>query len=264
MVAADQAGLQDRGFAHYLSDFDDGVYAKTFSGEGDSDTHWQTTIALNLVPAGTVRDKENKVHTALREGAKRFRYAFLYGAGGARSGHIIYDTVRSVQQLDSSLDLQARFFGSSTHPSEVVLARVGNQAKRRFEDGTPGLRQLREKLQVLARQRGWLLGLDGRRVPVRSLHSALNFIVSSSEAIICKHWMVNVYDELHARFRYGWDGDVVIVLWIHDEIVCCCRPEIADQVGEILVRHAKTAGEPYGFKVPLDADYKMAAGQVNR
>ena len=49
----------------------------------------------------------------------------------------------------------------------------------------------------------------------------------------------------------------MIVLWIHDELVCCCRPEIAEQVGEILVRHAKEPGEFYGFKVPLDAEYKV-------
>ena len=36
----------------------------------------------------------------------------------------------------------------------------------------------------------------------------------------------------------------------------CCRPEIADQVGEILVRHAKAPAEFYGFKVPLDAEYQ--------
>jgi hypothetical protein len=57
--------------------------------------------------------------------------------------------------------------------------------------------------------------------------------------------------------RYGWDGDVVIVLWVHDELVACCRPEIADQVGEIMVRHAREPGEFYHFKVPLDAEYKI-------
>lgn len=123
--------------------------------------------------------------------------------------------------------------------------------------GTPGLRRLRESLQAHARQHGWLLGLDGRRVPVRALYTALNFIVTASEAIICKRWLVRVYDELCARFRYGWDGDVVIALWVHDEIACCCRPEIAEQVGEILVRHAKEPGAFYHFKVPLEADYKV-------
>jgi len=48
-----------------------------------------------------------------------------------------------------------------------------------------------------------------------------------------------------------------IALWIHDEIVAVCRPEIAEQVGEILVRHARKAGEPYGFRVPLEAEFKV-------
>jgi hypothetical protein len=44
------------------------------------------------------------------------------------------------------------------------------------------------------------------------------------------------------------------VLWVHDELVACCRP---DQVGEIMVRHAREAGAFYNFRVPLDADYKI-------
>ena len=52
-------------------------------------------------PADTARNKDSKVHTAIREGAKRFRYAFLYGAGAARAGHIICDIARAVHQIDS-------------------------------------------------------------------------------------------------------------------------------------------------------------------
>src|SRR5262249_14568387 len=40
-------------------------------------------------------------------------------------------------------------------------------------------------------------------------------------------------------------------------IVCCCREAIAKEVGEILVRCAKEPAEFYGFRVPLDADYKI-------
>src|SRR6516165_5153267 len=36
-----------------------------------------------------------------------------------------------------------------------------------------------------------------------------------------------------------------------------CRPEIAEPVGEIMVRYAREPGEFYGFKVPLDAEYKI-------
>ena len=50
------------------------------------------------------------------------------------------------------------------------------------------------------------------RAGARALHRAEFHRDRSSEAIICKRWLVQVYDELCARFRYGWDGDVVIVL----------------------------------------------------
>ena len=254
-VTADQASLQDRGYAHYLHEFDNGAYAQAFL-EG-VDTHWQSAVTLGLATEGTKRDKADKVHTAIREGAKRFRYAFLYGCGPATAGRIINDTIRAVQQIDSADDLQQRFLGSSAHPNEAALKRIGKQALDKFETGTPGLQRLRQASEAHACRHGWLPGLDGRRVPVRALYTALNFIVTSSEAIICKRWLVRVHDELCDRFRYGWDGDVVIVLWIYDELVVCCRPEIADQVGEIMVRHAKEPGEFYGFKVPLDAEYKI-------
>jgi DNA polymerase I-like protein with 3'-5' exonuclease and polymerase domains len=258
-VAADQSGLQDRGFAHYLAAFDGGAYAKTFANGAETDTHWQSAINLGLVPVGTPRNKQNKTHEIIREGAKRFRYAFLYGVGQAKAGQIIGDIVRAAHQVDTDNDLQKRFFGDSARPNETAYTRVGKQALNKFEAGTPGLRRLREKLRAHAQQHKWLPGLDRRRVPVRALHSALNFIVTSSEAIICKRWLVNVYNELHARFRYGWNGDIVLVLWVHDELVACCRPEIAKQVGEIMVRHAIEPAEFYGFKTPLAAEFKVGA-----
>jgi DNA polymerase I-like protein with 3'-5' exonuclease and polymerase domains len=239
-VASDQAGLQDRGFAHYLAEFDGGAYARTFSD--GTDTHWKSSIALGLIPAGTERDKASVVHTAIREGAKRFRYAFLFGAGNARAGIIIAETVRDVQRLD---------------PNSMLRPLSGPVARQRFMDSVPGLAQLRRKLNAAHARSQWVAGLDGRRVPTGAQYKALNRIVTSSEAIICKRWLVNVRDELGRGFAYGWDGDVVLVAWVHDELVACCRAEIADAVGAIMVKHAKEAGESYQFKVPLDADYKI-------
>src|SRR5262249_7786826 len=119
------------------------------------------------------------------------------------------------------------------------------------------LQALRAKLSTEHRRRGWIEGLDGRRVPTEADYKALNRIVTASEAIICKRWLLGVYAELCARFRYGPDGDAYLALWIHDELVVCCRPAVAEQVGEILVRHAREAGGHYGFRVPLDAEFKI-------
>jgi DNA polymerase I-like protein with 3'-5' exonuclease and polymerase domains len=238
-VCCDQANLQDRAFAHHLAEFDAGAYAKAFLAGVDQ--HWQNAIALGLVPPGAERAKDNKLHTALREGSKTFRYGFLFGAGSRRCGEILRDTVRAAQQIDPTY----------TAPTD------GKRARDRFIAGTPGMQHLRNKLEGLAARQQWLPGLDGRRIPCKAKYTALNYALTSVEAIVCKRWLVNVYDELRARFRYGWDGDVVIPLWVHDEIACCCRPEIADAVGEILVRHAKEAGEHFKLQVPLAAEYKI-------
>jgi DNA polymerase I-like protein with 3'-5' exonuclease and polymerase domains len=109
-VAADQASLQDRGFAHYLHPHDGGAYGKAFVD--GVDTHWKSATALRLIAAGTERTKDNKLHTTLREGAKTFRYGFLYGAQALRAGWIIYNAARSVLQLDSG-DLYRKFFGNA-------------------------------------------------------------------------------------------------------------------------------------------------------
>jgi DNA polymerase I-like protein with 3'-5' exonuclease and polymerase domains len=254
-VCCDQSGLQDRGYAHYLHEFDDGAYAKSFLN--GFDTHWQSAANLGLIAPGTELDKKNKVHVAIREGAKTFRYAFLYGCGQAQAGRIVGNIARTVHHIDAGNSLQKQLFGEAARPNEAMLKRIGKDARNKFIRGTPGLARLRTKLEAHARRYGWLPGLDGRRVPVRALYSALNFIVTSSEAIITKRWLVRVFDELNQKFRYGWDGDCVLTLWIHDELVACCRPEIADQVGKIMVRHAKEAGEFFSLKVPLDAEFKI-------
>src|SRR5262245_39465624 len=236
-VCCDQNGLQDRGFAHYLADFDDGAYARAFA-EG-ADQHWATTIALGLVPEGAARDKKNEIHTAIREGAKRFRYAFLFGAGALKIGQIMADTVRAVIAIDADAGntLSAKFWAEDKHPDKDALERTGKRVLNRFVNATRGLRQLRAKLKIGHRENGWDEGLDGRRIPTHADYKALNRIVTASEAVICKRWLIDVYSELCARFRYGPDSDVYIALWIHDEIAAVCRLAIAEQVGEILVRH---------------------------
>jgi DNA polymerase I-like protein with 3'-5' exonuclease and polymerase domains len=263
-VCCDQAGLQDRAFAHYLAEFDAGAYAKAYVN--GLDPHWKTATDLELIVKGTELDKQNKVHAAIREHSKGFRYAFLFGTAAARAGHIINNTVRTVHHIDADNDLQKKLFGGATQPNEAALKRVGKQALDKFIAGTPGLARLRMRLKNHAGQFGWLPGLDGRRVPVDAQYKALNYQVTSAEAVITKRWLVHVFDELNRKFRYGWNADCVIALWVHDEIAVCCRPEIADQVGKIMVKHAKEPAEFYGFKVPLDADYKIGkswAGNVD-
>ena len=115
-----------------------------------------------------------------------------------------------------------RFFGPGK-PTEDTLKRVGKNALDKFIAATPGLAQLRAAIRQRAKC-GWMPGLDGRRVPIPSDHKTLNFMVTSAEAVICKRWLINVHDELRERFGDAAD----IVAWVHDEIVVCCKPGIAE------------------------------------
>jgi hypothetical protein len=89
-VAGDQAQLQDRALAHYMHPHDGGAYGKTFTDGTDS--HWKSAIALGLVDEGAERVKDNKLHTALREGAKTFRYMLIFGGKDKRAGQVRLST----------------------------------------------------------------------------------------------------------------------------------------------------------------------------
>jgi hypothetical protein len=69
-VISDQANLQDRAFAHYLAEFDDGKYAREFlSG---TDQHWQTAIALGQLPMGQSATRKASSIQRFVRGQKRF------------------------------------------------------------------------------------------------------------------------------------------------------------------------------------------------
>jgi DNA polymerase I-like protein with 3'-5' exonuclease and polymerase domains len=251
-VCCDQRGLQDRAFAHLLADHDGGAYARAFVA--GLDPHWSAARSLGLVAPDAERDKENPYHTALREGCKSFRYGFLFGAQAKRAGIILHSTIRTASAVDPGCDLLAKFFPTV---NDAALLRAGKTALARFVAATPGLGALRQALEGQVARCRWLPGLDGRRIPCSANYVALNYAVTACEAVICKTWLCNVHDELRARWRYG--DDCYIAAWTHDEIAVCCRPHLAALVGEVLTRHAKTAGEAFGFKVPLDAE--LAVGK---
>jgi hypothetical protein len=48
----------------------------------------------------------------------------------------------------------------------------------------PALEKLKASVDARYKNPGWLRGLDGRRLPVRSPHSALNTLLQSAGAVI--------------------------------------------------------------------------------
>jgi len=252
LVGADMEGLELRGLSHYLYPHDQGRYATAVL---EQDPHWLNTLAMGL--ASGERDKHNDLHTIMREqGAKRFVYAFVYGCGDVKAGEIVLEACLLAQRRGYG-EPYDKFFGRETVIDEDALKRVGKKIRSGFLRRTAGLEDLKQKLERQIQKYAWVPGLDGRRVPVRAAHSALNFLIQSAGAILCKRWIVDAWDELNSKYRRGWSGDFVVCLWVHDELQVACRAEIAADIGGILVKHAQQAGRDYGFRVKLDSNYKV-------
>ena len=117
----------------------------------------------------------------------------------------------------------------------------------------PKLGALIKKVQEYAK-RGYIRGIDGRRLWVRSPHASLNTLLQGAGAICCKQWSILLYEEIE-KLKL----DAHLVNTIHDEQQYECHKkdvaklcEIADttmqEVGvgfnmNIRLRKTKTGGE---------------------
>jgi DNA polymerase I-like protein with 3'-5' exonuclease and polymerase domains len=163
-----------------------------------------------------------------RNQAKTFIYAWLYGAGATKIGKIV---------------------GGNAKQGKVLIDR--------FLEALPAVAGLKQKVAHNVRIAGNLRGLDGRLLPIRSEHAALNTLLQSAGALLCKQWVCDSYDALAQWYVPGWDGDFVFLGWIHDELQIACRGGLEEAVGDFVTTCAKEAGVPFKFRVPLNSDYKV-------
>jgi DNA polymerase I-like protein with 3'-5' exonuclease and polymerase domains len=173
---------------------------------------------------------EGDIHTAnqkaaglkSRDQAKTFIYAFIYGAGDAKIGSVV---------------------GGGK--------RLGAELKKRFLDNNPSLKTLRDRVSQAAK-RGYLKGLDGRKIFIRNEHAALNSLLQGGGAIVMKRALVQLYSLIKLNAY-----DAKIVANIHDEWQIEVKEEIADAVGEVAVRCIEEAGDYYNMRCPLTGEYKI-------
>jgi DNA polymerase I-like protein with 3'-5' exonuclease and polymerase domains len=111
-----------------------------------------------------------------------------------------------------------------------------------------------------AAKKGYLKGLDGRVLPIRSEHAALNTLLQSAGAILCKAWIVGVEKQLIEQgLKHGWDEQFTFLGWIHDEVQIAAKEGYETQVGETCLRVAKETGDLFSFKCPLASEYKVGS-----
>lgn len=157
-----------------------------------------------------------------RSQAKVFIYGFLYGAGDAKIGEIVGGT-----------------------------AKEGKRLKKKFLDAIPALKRLREQV-IKAAGRGYIKGLDRRKVWIKEDYSALNYLLQSAGAIVMKKALVILDQQAKERnLDYKFVGN------IHDEFQTEVAEEHADEFGKLAVNAIIEAGVQLNMKCPLDGEYKI-------
>jgi DNA polymerase I-like protein with 3'-5' exonuclease and polymerase domains len=159
-----------------------------------------------------------------RDQAKTFFYALMYGAGSEKLG--------------------------------TITNQDGKKLKRKYFKNMPALAELTKRVTDKAETQGFVKALDGRKILIRSPHSSLNFLLQSAGALTSKVWYNVCYDELtKAGLIYGRDW--TFLAHVHDEIQFAVLEQHAERVGELAVRSAALAGEALGFRIGIDAEYKI-------
>ena len=227
LVGVDADGLELRMLAHYLYPYDNGEYATAVvfgTKEKGTDAHSRTQKIAGLYS---------------RESAKTLIYAFLYGAGDTKLGQILKEDAKEAGQ-----------------PLKGAPATLGKAVRRRLETGITGLDRLVSKVQGTHKRKGYVPGLDGRRVTTRSAHSALNTLLQSAGAIVMKvalthfHFTLCEEEDLTSTSTYLTNGFHYCAN-VHDEVQMTAPEAIAQKLGGLFADSIKQAGDLLNMRCEL-------------
>jgi len=150
-------------------------------------------------------------------------YALIYGGGPQRIGSIVGGGIRE-----------------------------GRALTERFISRIPAFKTLKAGVISAVASRGGLYGLDGRPIPIRSQHSALNALLQSCGSILMKRATI-----IGSIYFKKAELDVHQVAHIHDEIQYDSSPTDAESVGRAAVDAIKDSGTAFELRCPLSGEYKI-------
>ena len=228
LCGCDASGLELRALGAQLAHFDDGEYAGLVSTEG-FDIHTHNAKLFGIFSG------EGDIPKATRDLAKRLIYALLYGAGSKKVGSVIDPTLGEFEQAD-----------------------LGKETINTFYRNLPAIKKLKDKIDQRINERGYLIGIDGRRLQIRSRHSALNQLLQSTGAIAVKKATTILYEDLKQE-GMNWGLDFAFVAHVHDEIQAQVRPSWVEVYQKIAVDSFRKSGEYFGLKCPLTGESKVGA-----
>ena len=142
-----------------------------------------------------------------RDKAKTFIYALCYGAGDQKLSTILGGNTKDARRI-----------------------------REHFLDNLPSFKRLKNRVGKAAK-RGYLKGLDGRKIFIRNDYAALNSLLQGGGAILMKRALAMLNSLIKLQTL-----DAHFVANIHDEWQIEVREDLADFVGQLAVDCIQTAG----------------------
>ena len=160
-----------------------------------------------------------------RKQVKTITYGWLYG------------------QSDTGIGLS---FDSSLTPEKAK--KKGAEIRDAFVKAIPGMDRLLAGVNAAA-QRGYIFSIDRRKIVVDSKHKCLNYICQSSAGVISRRWLYQAYELMKEKNLKAHQ-----LGYIHDELQYECDPKHSPELKFILEYTARTAGEYYNLRCPIEAE----------
>ena len=184
---------------------------------------WDGGEYARMIVEGDIHQFNAEKMGVSRTAGKGIMYATLYGAGNAKIGALV---------------------GGSS--------REGKRMRDMLERGIPALKRLKNAISARLQGHEWLHAIDGRRLPVRSEHAALNLLLQSCGSILMKKATVLMHESFRAAGL-----TVEQVMHVHDEVQFETLESEAEHVGRLAVQAMREAGESFEFRCPLDGEYRI-------
>lgn len=226
LVGADASGLELRALGAWLAYFDSGEYARLVSTEG-FDIHTYNAKLFGIY------DGQNEISKATRDLSKRLIYCILYGGGAKKTGSIIVPEATEDQQY-----------------------RQGKRTIDTFYSNLPAIKKLKDLIEQRINERGYLRGIDGRRLQIRSKHSALNQLLQSTGALVMKKATCILYEKAVAQnLIHGKDWG--FCAFVHDEWQILSRPENVSFIAESTTSSIQESAEYFKLLCPFTGEYRI-------
>lgn len=176
------------------------------------------------VVEGDIHSKLAAIYKTDRSTSKGVTYSMIYGGGNMKIGLV-------------------------AGASKSTAAKKGAEIRKRIMAGLDGFADLSKAVAERA-ETDVLKGLDGRPIRLQGKkHAALNYLLQSAGAVICKSWLIRANELLQEA-----NIDYYPLAFIHDEMQLSVHPDHVEQAEFLITAAMKDVEHQLKFRCALDSE----------